>query len=149
MAQYEHLPIYKKAMELSVYIYNAVRQFSRYHKYSIGADLRQETSEIIKIIVRANSETEKIPILKELVIHCEMVKNMLNIAKEVKAFQNFSSFQQAASLAIVLCKQSQGWLNNTISKSQNYQPEKNRVDERAHKHCAPSSPSRRLMLYYT
>ena len=36
MAKYDHLPIYKKAMELMVFLENAVRGFSRYHKYSIG-----------------------------------------------------------------------------------------------------------------
>ncbi|KPA09676.1 hypothetical protein MHK_010124 [Candidatus Magnetomorum sp. HK-1] len=124
MAKYEHLPIYKKAMELSIYTHNMVQKFSRYNKYAIGADIRQETYEIIKLIVRANTEKQKIPILKELVLHCEMFKNMLILAKEVKAFQNFSSFQQAASMASVLCKQSQGWLNSTVKNSQNHQPPK-------------------------
>jgi len=41
MAKYDQLPIYKKAMELIVFIENAVRNFSRYHKYSIGERLRQ------------------------------------------------------------------------------------------------------------
>jgi len=30
MAQYEHLPIYLKAMEVAVYFENTVRHFSRY-----------------------------------------------------------------------------------------------------------------------
>jgi len=34
MARYEHLPIYKKAMDLAVYLEKIVRGFSRYHKYS-------------------------------------------------------------------------------------------------------------------
>jgi hypothetical protein len=110
MAQYEHLPIYKKAMELSVYIHNLVHKFSRYNKYTIGTDMRQETYDIIKIIIRVNSEKNKLPLLKELIIHCEMIKNMLILAKEVKAFQNFTSFQQAASMASVLCKQSQTFM---------------------------------------
>jgi hypothetical protein len=141
MAQYEHLPIYKKAMELSVYIHNLVHKFSRYNKYTIGTDMRQETYEIIKIIIQVNSEKNKLPLLKELIIHCEMIKNMLILAKEVKAFQNFTSFQQAASMASVLCKQSQGWLNSTAKRSQNHQPLQRRIDERAQKHCAPSPPS--------
>src|SRR3972149_3367664 len=40
MAQYEHLPIYKKAFDMTIYIENAVRGFSRYHKYTLGTDLR-------------------------------------------------------------------------------------------------------------
>ena len=36
MARYEHLPVFKMAMELSVYLEQIVRNFSRYHKYGIG-----------------------------------------------------------------------------------------------------------------
>ena len=82
MIQYEHLPIYKKAMELSVYLHNLVHKFSRYNKYTIVTDMRQKT---YKIIIQVNSEKIKLPLLKELIIHCEMLKNMLILAKEVKA----------------------------------------------------------------
>ena len=34
MAQYEHLPIYKKAFELSLFLENEVKNFSRYNKYT-------------------------------------------------------------------------------------------------------------------
>jgi len=43
MARYEHLPIYKAAMELAIYFEKAVRNFSRYNKYTIGADLRNKS----------------------------------------------------------------------------------------------------------
>jgi hypothetical protein len=35
MARYEHLPIYKKAMNLTVYFEKIVRNFSRYNKYTL------------------------------------------------------------------------------------------------------------------
>lgn len=40
MAYYENLPIYKKALGLAVILENTVRGFPRYHKYAIGADMR-------------------------------------------------------------------------------------------------------------
>jgi hypothetical protein len=43
MAQYEHLPIYKKAFDMIVYIENTVKGFSRYHKYTLGTELRFKT----------------------------------------------------------------------------------------------------------
>jgi hypothetical protein len=41
MAHYEHLPIYKKAYDLTLYFENIVRNFSRYHKYTLGTELRK------------------------------------------------------------------------------------------------------------
>ncbi len=121
MARYEHLPIYKKAMELGVYLDGVVRNFSRYHKYTTGKDLRDLSRDIIKSIIRANSTVDKAEPLSDLVQHCEMLKTMLFYAKEVKAFSNFTSFQHASGLAVLLCKQSEGWLQSS-KKSLNQQP---------------------------
>ncbi|MCD6361373.1 MAG: four helix bundle protein [Armatimonadetes bacterium] len=124
MARYEHLPIYKKAMELGIYMQNAVRNFSRYNKYTIGADMRNLSRNIIKLIIIANSSKEKAEVLAELVGNCEMLKTMIVFAKEIKAFSNFKSFQHAASLAASLCKQSEGWLKSS-RKSQSHRPPSN------------------------
>jgi hypothetical protein len=120
MARYEHFPIYLKAMEMGVYLDTVVRNFSRYHKYTIGQDLRDLSRNIIKLIIRANSSVHKTESLFDLVQHCEMLKTMLFFAKETKAFQNFNSFQYATGLAVLLCKQSEGWLQSS-KKSQNHQ----------------------------
>lgn len=123
MAQYEHLPIYKKALELAVYLDQSVRNFSRYNKYTIGTDLRNYTRDCLGIIIKANSSRDKREILIELVNHCEMIKTIIYFAKEVKAWQSFKAFQHASGLAVVLCKQSQGWLNSVV-KSQNHKSSK-------------------------
>ena len=41
MAQSEHLPIYKRSYDLCLYLEQVVQKFSRYHKYTLGADLRE------------------------------------------------------------------------------------------------------------
>ena len=40
MARYEHLPIYKAALDAAVHFEQVVAGFSRYHKYSLGTELR-------------------------------------------------------------------------------------------------------------
>jgi len=46
MARYEHLPIYKKAMDLAVYLEKIVRNFSRYRKYTLGSELRAKSRDL-------------------------------------------------------------------------------------------------------
>ncbi len=41
MAIYEHLPIYKKAYDFALYCEKVVRNFSRYHKYTLGSELEE------------------------------------------------------------------------------------------------------------
>jgi hypothetical protein len=41
MARYEHVPIYKTMMDLTVYLKQVVRNFSRDYTYRLESDLRQ------------------------------------------------------------------------------------------------------------
>ena len=80
MARYEHLPIYKKAMELNVYLHKNVRHFSRYNKYTIGTELRDAARGILLSIIRANSSYDKEKAITGLIEKCEMLKTLLIFA---------------------------------------------------------------------
>ena len=45
MARYEHLPIYRAAFDLAVHVEKIVRSFGRYHKYSLGTELRERLAD--------------------------------------------------------------------------------------------------------
>jgi hypothetical protein len=55
MAHTEHLPIYKSTYDLCLYLEQVVHGFSRYHKYSLGSDLRDTGRRLLKLVVRANA----------------------------------------------------------------------------------------------
>ena len=110
MARYEHLPIYKAAMDLTVYLEQVVRNFSRYHKYTLGSDLRQQSRELVTLIIRANSRADKLPVLHDLRERLESLQVLLKISKEVKAFQKFTAYAHAAELVVSLSRQNEGWI---------------------------------------
>ena len=110
MAHYEHLPIYRKAMESAIYFENIVRNFSRYNKYNLGAEMRKNSRDIVKLIIQANSSRNKLPLLHELREHIEELKILLRISKESKAFHNFNSFKHALECVVSISKQNEGWI---------------------------------------
>lgn len=59
MPRTEHLPIYKAAYDLCLWLEQVVRSFSRYHKYAIGSDLREGSRRILHPVVRANARGDK------------------------------------------------------------------------------------------
>ena len=42
-----------------------VRNFSRYHKYTLGSDLRDGARRVLKLVAGANSRRERVPVLFE------------------------------------------------------------------------------------
>ena len=110
MARYEHLPIYKKAMDLTIYFEKIVRNFSRYHKYTLGSELREKSRQVVQLIIKANSTKERLPLLLELRDRLEGLKVLIRICKEVKAFHRFNSFVHASNLVVELSRQNEGWI---------------------------------------
>jgi hypothetical protein len=110
MARYEHLPIYKKALDLTIYFENIVRNFSRYHKYTLGTELREKSREIVTLIIRANSTQDKLPVLFELRQRLEGLKVLIRICNEVKAFHSFNSFVYSSNILVDLSRQNEGWI---------------------------------------
>src|SRR5665647_975768 len=110
MARYEHLPIYKQAMDLTVYVEKIVRNFSRYHKYTLGSELRGKSREIVELIIRANSATEQLSLLLELRQSLEALQVLIRICKEVRAFHSLNSFVHSSGLVVDLSRQNEGWI---------------------------------------
>lgn len=110
MARYEHLPIYKQAMDLTIYFEKIVTNFSRYHKYTLGSELREKSRDIVGLIIKANSTFERVPLLFELRDRLEGLQVLLRICKEVRAFNSFNSYAYAANLVVELSRQNEGWI---------------------------------------
>jgi hypothetical protein len=116
MARYEHLPIYKKCFDLMIWLEDVVRGFSRYHKYTIGSDLRNQARQVTKLVVEANSTPDKTAVLQRLRVELETLMLLVRVAKESKAFANLNAYQHAAGEVLNLARQNEGWLRSLVGK---------------------------------
>ena len=114
MALHENLPIYKKALDLAIYFEKIVKNFSRYHKYTVGTELRNVSREVLTLIVKANLARDKKEALLKVREKLEELKISVKICKEIKAFRSFKSFEYSIRSVVNIAKQNEGWL-----KSQN------------------------------
>jgi hypothetical protein len=111
MARYEHLPIYRDAYDLCLYFEKTVRNMSRYDKYTLGTDLRNLSREILRLIMRANSEEERCVTLREVRSKVEELKVVLRLARESGAIVRTTCYEFAAGKAVAIGKQNEGWLS--------------------------------------
>ena len=114
IAMYENLPVYKKALEVSIYFETIVHGFDRYHKYTVGTDLRNLSRCILILVAKANTRENRKVCLIEAIDKLEELKILLHLCKEIKAFRSFKNFEFASRSVIEVAKQCEGWL-----KSQN------------------------------
>lgn len=112
MARYEHLPIYKKAMDVAIHFEKVAAGFSRYHKYTLGTDLRNKSRKIVEQVIRANSSRDKLPQLLQLREQLEELLVVIRICKEVKVFKSFSAFQLIVEEIIAISRQNEGWIRS-------------------------------------
>lgn len=95
MAHTEHLPLYKAASPRyglrptrgnrapttpsSAKRVPRERNFSRYHEYAIGTHLREGALRVLRLVVRANSRVDKLPVLLRLREELEELKVLLRL----------------------------------------------------------------------
>jgi len=111
MNRKERLPIWRDANRLLLEIERAVRQFPRYHKYTVGADLRRQSMYVCRMLVRALSAEgqQRKQQVQQVRLAIDDLKVTIQLAKELKAFRNFRQFQVISELAVGIGKQSGAW----------------------------------------
>ena len=106
-----------KALDVAVHFEKVVAGFSRYHRYTLGTELRNQSA-VVTAIVKANSETDKLPALIALRERLEELTLTVRLAKEVRAFKSFRSYQYAAEEVVSVSRQNEGWIRSASGKAQ-------------------------------
>lgn len=118
MARYEHLPIFREAYDLTVHIEKIVRNFSRYHKYTLGTDLRNKSRIILDRIMEANNAADRLSCLLELRQELESLKITVRLCHESGGFASTRGYLYVAERITNIAKQNEGWIRKTRPRQQ-------------------------------
>ena len=118
-AKHTTYPIWHDATRLMVEIENSVRRFSRYHKYTLGTELRRQAMAICRCIVHAaaHRQAAQEADLERLVFAVEDIKTSIQLARELQALASKTEFARLAELAVAVGKQSGGWRKSARAKA--------------------------------
>lgn len=82
------IPIWSDATQLLVDVEQAVRHFPRYHKYTLGTEMRQQAMKICQLVSRAWRDKARAPeTLPRLVAAVDDLKIQLQLGRELQAFR--------------------------------------------------------------
>jgi MinD-like ATPase involved in chromosome partitioning or flagellar assembly len=127
MAQYQHLPIYKQTYDILLRTMSATKDFPREYKYTLGRKIKDELIELVVMIYRANSATDKARHIESIVERVQAIQLMMRLSHDMKIltrrlrakarFQKSSpASRSGAALSEMtdsLAKQAQGWLRSS------------------------------------
>jgi len=106
----KNLPIWRDANLFLLAIEKVVKLFPRYHKYTLGTELRKNALEICNLINRAwQAKQQQCECLLQLKTVIDEIKIQLHLAKKLNAMPSFSTFEWLAKQAVQLGKQTGGW----------------------------------------
>ena len=110
-------PIWRDAQRLLVVTEEQVRRFPRYHKFTLGSDLRRQALQICRLVNRAwRDQQGRLRHIEQLVMAVDEFKLLLQVGKEVRACAGFGQFQQLVELAVALGRRSGGWRRRLLAR---------------------------------
>jgi hypothetical protein len=138
--RYRPTPLWRDAQRFLVEVEGAVRQFPRYHQYTLG-ELRQQAMSVCRRVARAapaRDAHQRVPILEPLVWPVEDLKMSVQFGQELEALASFAPFQRRAEQAVVLGKQRGGGGNGPGPWS-GFRPVQGELRREPTSPCAPAT----------
>ncbi len=106
-----------------MHIEKIVRNFDRYHKYSLGAELRDESRTILQTIISANNAVEERKrILLELRQHLEQLQVLIRLCHESGGFSSIRAYIYMSEQVQGIAKQNEGWLRSSSTQRKRRSP---------------------------
>ena len=86
------------------------RNFSRYHKYTLGTELRDGSRRVLQRVIEANESRDRAPVLESLRREIEGLKVIARLAQESGAFASTRAYLHVAEQVVGIARQNEGWL---------------------------------------
>ncbi len=118
--QYQNkFPIYRNATRLVIAIEECVKKFPRYHKYTVGSEMRKNTYDVLTAITYSINNTQtRIQSIKKAHDFSEVLKIKIHLAKSITNL-SFKIFEHLATLVISISKQCKAWHKQLQHQHQN------------------------------
>ncbi len=108
----DQLVIFEKTYQLILWLYPAVRKFPKAQRFVLGQQIENTALEILRGIIRANTEREKLPHLKRVSVDLDTLRILLRLSKDLE-FLSVRQYGFAAERVNEVGKLLGGWMRSS------------------------------------
>lgn len=105
----DDLIIFQKVYDLILWLYPAVNKFPKSQRFVLGQRIENTVLEILKGIIQANQESNKLPYLKQVSIDLDKLRILVRLSKDLK-FINIRQYRFVAEKINEIGKILGGWM---------------------------------------
>jgi len=106
---FQNLAIFEKTYELILWLYPTVNKFPKSQRFVLGQQIENTVLEILKGIIEANQERNKVPYLKQISVNLDKLRILIRLSKDLK-FISIRQYQFAAEKINEIGKMLGGWI---------------------------------------
>jgi len=108
---FQNLPIFEKTYDLILWLYPAVNKFPKSQRFVLGQQIENTVLEILKGIIHANSEKNKLICLKQISVELDKLRILIRLSKDLK-FISIRQYGFGAEKINEIGKMLGGWIKN-------------------------------------
>jgi len=106
---FQNLKIFEKTYELILWIYPAVNRFPKTQRFVLGQQVENTVLNLLKLIIQANAERNKLPYLKQLSIELDKLRILVRLSKDLR-FLSIKQYEFAVNKINEIGKMLGGWI---------------------------------------
>lgn len=107
----QDLIIFQKVYDLILWMYPLINKFPKSQRFVLGQQLENTLLEILKGVIQANQERNKLEILKQVSIDLDKFRILYRLAKDLK-FMSIRQYQFGAEKINEVGKILGGWIKS-------------------------------------
>jgi len=78
------LTIFEKTYQLVLWLYPTVNRFPKIQRFVLGQQIENTALDILRGIIRANAERDKLPLLRRASVDLDTLRILLRLSKDLK-----------------------------------------------------------------
>ena len=107
----QDLVIFEKVYQLVLWLYPTVSKFPKAQRFVLGQQIENTALDILRGVIRANAERDKLPLLKNASVDLDTLRILLRLSKDLE-FLSVRQYGFAAERVNEVGKLLGGWIRS-------------------------------------